>query len=40
MLYAKNNGMLKKLNQCKTRKQRIGLFKMDIKTKLYVSQNI
>ena len=36
----KNNGKLKKLNRCKTSKQQKMLFKMYIKTKLFVAQNI
>ena len=36
----KNSGKLEKQNQCKTSKQRKRLFKMYIKTRLYVAQNI
>ena len=36
----KSNGKLEKQNQYKTRKQRKKLFKMYIKTKLYVAQSI
>ena len=32
--------ILRKQNQCKTREQQKTLFKMYIKTKLYVAQNI
>ena len=35
----KNNGKQKKQNQCESCKQQ-KLFKMDIQTKLYVTQNI
>ena len=36
----KNNGKIEKYNQCKTRKQQKRLFKIDIKTKLYLTLNI
>ena len=36
----KSNGKLKKQNQCKTSKQRKRVFKMYMKTKLYVALNI
>ena len=39
MLYRKNNGKLKKKNRSKTSKPWKRLFKIYIKTKLYVSQN-
>ena len=35
-----NYGKLEKQNRCNTRKQRKGLFKMFIKAKLYVAENI
>ena len=36
-VYGKKNGKYKKQNGCETCKQRARLFKMDIKTKLYVT---
>ena len=39
-IFGKNNGKLKKQNQCKTSKQRKRLFKIYIKIKLYVTQYI
>ena len=40
MLYMGNHGKLEKQNQCTTSKQQKILFKMSIKIKLYVAQNI
>ena len=39
-VYGKSNGKLKKWNRCETCKQQKRLFKMDIQTKLYITQNI
>ena len=40
VIYGKNNRKLQKQNQCKTSKQRKRLFKLYMKTKLHVAQNI
>ena len=39
-VYVKKSGKLKKQNRCKTCKQQKRLFKMDIQTNPYVTQNI